>query len=173
MDRVHDMLLRLRRGIRAAHHYIGETYRLLKLPDLALASFEHAADLPGAGPPTWMELARLYECAHRLDEAEELIERTVRAGIRMPLVALVRGRIQRRQKRLDEAEATFRELIQRISDRLESGLPGLGRIGADERQRGRLGRGRFRPSSIASKYKSVTRRPIGRRRKTCSRKCAD
>jgi hypothetical protein len=58
----------------------------------------------------------LYERAHRLDEAEELIERTVRAGFKLPLVAIVRGRIQRRQKRPDEAEATLHELILRISD---------------------------------------------------------
>jgi tetratricopeptide (TPR) repeat protein len=98
------------------HHYLGETFGLLKLPERAVASYERAAALPGAGPPTWMELASLYERAHRLDEAEELIERTVRTDFNMPLVALVRGRIQRRQKRTDEAEATFRKLIQRLGD---------------------------------------------------------
>jgi hypothetical protein len=61
-----------------------------------------------------MELARLCERAHRLDEAEELIERTVHSGFALPLVALVRGRIQRRQKKLAEAEATFRDLTQRL-----------------------------------------------------------
>jgi hypothetical protein len=63
-----------------------------------------------------LELARLYERTHRLDEAEDLIERTVRAGYDLPLVAIVRGRIQRRQKRLEEAETTFHALIQRVSD---------------------------------------------------------
>src|SRR5688572_29609889 len=96
------------------HHYIGETYNALKLPQRAVASYERAAHLPGAGPPTWMELASLYERAHRLDEAEELIERTVRSGFDLPQVALVRGRIARRQNRPDEAEATFRGLIQKL-----------------------------------------------------------
>jgi tetratricopeptide (TPR) repeat protein len=96
------------------HHYIAETYALLKQPERAIAAYETAAQLPGAGPPTWMELASLYERAHRLDEAEELIERTVRSGYDPPLVPLVRGRIQRRQNRPAEAEATLRTLIARI-----------------------------------------------------------
>jgi tetratricopeptide (TPR) repeat protein len=116
MERVHEMLRRLAPRHPGAHHYIGETYGMLKLPDRALASYQYAAELPGAGPPTWLELARLYERAHQLDKADELIERTVRAGFELPLVALVRGRIQRRQQRLEEAEATFRALIQRIPD---------------------------------------------------------
>jgi len=63
-----------------------------------------------------MELASLYEASHRLDEAWELIERTVAAGFELPLAWLVRGRIQRRLDQLDEAEATFRELIDRLPD---------------------------------------------------------
>jgi tetratricopeptide (TPR) repeat protein len=98
------------------HHYIGETFGLLKLPNRAITSYERAAHLPDGGPPTWMELASLYERAHRLDEAAELIERTVRSGYDHPLVSLVRGRIQRRQKRVDEAETTFRALIEKVPD---------------------------------------------------------
>ncbi len=128
MERVHDMLLRLTPRDLRAHHYIGETYALLKLLDRAIASYQQAAELPAAGPPTWLELARLYERAHRLDEAEELIDRTVRAGFELPLVALVRGRIQRRQKRLDEAEATFHALIQRISDDSELACQAWGEL---------------------------------------------
>jgi tetratricopeptide (TPR) repeat protein len=128
MERVHDMLLRLAPREPRAHHYIGETYALLKLLDRAIGSYQQAAALPGAGPPTWLELARLYERAHRLDEAEELIERTVRAGFDLPLVRLVRGRIQRRQKRLKEAEETFHALIQRISDDSELACQAWGEL---------------------------------------------
>jgi tetratricopeptide (TPR) repeat protein len=94
------------------HHYIGETYAALKLPDRALASYTRAAELPGAGPPTWMELAALCERAHRLDEAEELIERAFRSGYDLPLVWLVRGRIQRRQRQPETAEVSFRKVIE-------------------------------------------------------------
>ena len=98
------------------HHYLGESYGLLKLPHKAIASYEQAARLPGALPPTWMELASLYEGAHRLDEARELIERTVRAGFNLPLVSLVRGRLQRRQQEFDQAESTFRALIEKVPE---------------------------------------------------------
>jgi tetratricopeptide (TPR) repeat protein len=114
MDRTHELLIRRAPRHPGVHHYIGETYGQLKLPDRAMASYEEAARLPGGGPPTWMELARLYERAHRLDEAEELIERAARTGYELPLAALVRGRIQRRQNRPDDAEATFRQLISRL-----------------------------------------------------------
>jgi tetratricopeptide (TPR) repeat protein len=114
MEQLHQRLVRRAPQHPGVHHYIGETFGILKLPERAIASYERAARLPGAGPPTWMELASLYERAHRLDEAEELIERTIRSGYDVPLVALVRGRIQRRQERLIEAEATYRSLIRRI-----------------------------------------------------------
>jgi tetratricopeptide (TPR) repeat protein len=114
MDEIHEQLVRRAPRHPGVHHYLGETFVLLKLPERALASFRRAANLPGGGPPTWMELASLCERAHRLDEAEELIERTVLSGFDMPLVGLVRGRIQRRQKRLPEAEASFRNVIERV-----------------------------------------------------------
>ena len=114
MDDVHERLIRRAPRHPGVHHYVGETYALLKLPQRAMASFRKAANLPDGGPPTWMELASLCERAHQLDEAQELIERTVLSGYDLPLVGLVRGRIQRRQKRLDEAEATFRKLTERL-----------------------------------------------------------
>jgi len=116
MERTHERLIRQAPQHPGVHHYIGETYSLLKLPERAIASYERAARLPGAGPPTWMELASLYERAHRLDDAEELIERTVRSGFAHPLVPLVRGRIQRRQQRLAEAEATYLAAVEKLPE---------------------------------------------------------
>src|SRR5688572_11679311 len=116
MDRALDALVRRAPNHPGVHHYVAETYGLLRLPDRALAGFERAAVLEGAGPPTWMELASLYERAHRLDEARELIERTVRSGYDFPLVSLVRGRIERRQGQTDRAEATFRALVTRAGE---------------------------------------------------------
>jgi tetratricopeptide (TPR) repeat protein len=113
MEGIFEKLVRRAPRHPGVHHYIGETYRLLKLPDRAIASYEQASRLPGAGPPTWMELALLYERAHRLDDAEELIERAMLTDGNAPLAWLVRGRIQRRKGRPDEAEATFRDLIKR------------------------------------------------------------
>jgi tetratricopeptide (TPR) repeat protein len=113
MDRTLEALVQRAPNHPGVHHYVAETYGLLRLPDRALAGFERAAALNGAGPPTWMELASLYERSHRLDEAREMIERTVRSGYDFPLVWLVRGRIERRQKQADQAEATFRALIAR------------------------------------------------------------
>jgi tetratricopeptide (TPR) repeat protein len=114
MEDVHERLIRRAPRHPGVHHYIGETFLLLKLPERAMTSFRKAANLPGGGPPTWMELAALCERAHQLDEAQELIERTVRTGFDLPSVGLVRGRIQRRQGRLDEAEASFRKLTERL-----------------------------------------------------------
>jgi tetratricopeptide (TPR) repeat protein len=116
MDDVHERLVRRAPRHPGVHHYIGETYALLKLPQRALASFERAATLPGAGPPTWMELASLHERAHQLEQAEELIERTVRSGYEIPMVGIVRGRIQRRLKRLDEAESTLRAALAKMPE---------------------------------------------------------
>jgi tetratricopeptide (TPR) repeat protein len=116
MEATLDKLVRRAPRHPGVHHYVGELFGALKLPDRALASYARAARLLGAGPPTWMELAALYEQAHRLDEAEELIERTERAGFKLPIVALVRGRIQQRQKRHEQAESTFRALIERLPE---------------------------------------------------------
>ena len=115
MERTHENLIQRAPRHPGVHHYIGETYTLLKLPERALASFGEAARLPGAGPPTWMELSSLYERAHRLDEAKELIDRTVRDGFDLPMVSIVRGRIERRQKRPEQAESTFRGLIAKVA----------------------------------------------------------
>lgn len=136
MERVLKQLVRRAPLHPGVHHYIGETYGLLKLPERALASYERAARLPGGGPPTWMELASLYERAHRLDEAEEMIERTARAGFDLPLVALVRGRVQRRQKRTELADSTFRALLARIPAESEWACQAWGEIALLKDQQG-------------------------------------
>ncbi len=111
MTQTHEKLIRRSPRHPGVHHYIGETFDLLKLPQRAIASFQRAALLPGAGPVTWMELASLYERAHRLDEAEELIQRSLQAGFNQPIVSLVQAQIQRRQNRLEQAEATIQTLL--------------------------------------------------------------
>ena len=61
MTQTHEKLIRRSPRHPGVHHYIGETFDLLKLPQRAIASFQRAVLLPGAGPVTWMELASLYE----------------------------------------------------------------------------------------------------------------
>lgn len=116
MERTLDRLIRRAPRHPGVHHYIGEIYANLKLPDRAEESYTKAVRLPGAGPPTWMELAALHERAHRLDEAKELIERAVSAGYDLPNVGLVRGRIQQRQGLADAAAATFHQVIERVPE---------------------------------------------------------
>ncbi|HEX6963721.1 MAG TPA: sulfotransferase, partial [Lacipirellula sp.] len=117
MEQTLDALVRRAPGDPGVHHYVAETYGALRLPLRATRCYEIAAALPGAGPPTWMELASLYERGHRLDEAEQLIERAVASGYDLPLVWLVRGRIARRQMRLADAESSFRTVIERAGAR--------------------------------------------------------
>lgn len=116
MELIHERLIQRAPRHPGVHHYIGETFGLLKLPGRAIAAYQKSAHLPGGGPPTWMELASLYERAHRLEEAEELIERTVRSGYSVPLVSLVRGRIQRRKKCFDEAESSYLAAIRQARE---------------------------------------------------------
>ena len=61
MERIHKLLLDRAPQSCLAHHHVGETFGLLKLPGRAMESFLQAVQLPGAGPPTWFELARLHE----------------------------------------------------------------------------------------------------------------
>jgi tetratricopeptide (TPR) repeat protein len=136
MDGTHQKLIARAPRHPGVYHYIGETLSMLKLPDRAVDSYERAATLPGAGPPTWMELASLYERAHRLEEAEALIERTVQSGFDLPIVALVRGRIQRRLNRAEQSEATFRSLIKRLPDNSEWACQAWGEIALMKDQEG-------------------------------------
>src|SRR5687768_5080193 len=46
MEQTHEKLVRRAPRHPGVHHYIGETFNLLKLPQRALASFELAARLP-------------------------------------------------------------------------------------------------------------------------------
>jgi tetratricopeptide (TPR) repeat protein len=116
MKKAHEQLIRRAPRHPRVHHYIAETFDLLRLPARAIQSYERASRLPNAGSNTWMELASLYERAHRLDEAEALIEQAVRAGYNLPFVSLVRGRIQRRQNRLEQAETTIQAIIGRLPE---------------------------------------------------------
>lgn len=116
MEAMHEKLTA--RGPRhpGVHHYLGETYNLLKLPGKALASFQRAAGLPGAAAPTWLELASLCEQSHDLDRARELLDQAAQAGYDVPLMGLVRARLERRVGETTKAEATLRTVIEKFPD---------------------------------------------------------
>lgn len=94
------------------YHVAGEVYARLKLPAKAVVCFEQAAGLKGVLPRTWIELAQLYERAHRLDDASDLLERALSAEPDLPLALLARARIERRRNQTDQAETTLRSLIE-------------------------------------------------------------
>ena len=133
MEEVFEKLIRRAPRHPGVHHYIGETYGLLKLPDRAIASYERASRLPGAGPTTWMELASLYERAHRLDEAEELIERTMAADFEGAVCVACQGTDTTPARSARRGGSDVSQSYRAVTAGLRIGLPGLGRVRADER----------------------------------------
>jgi len=111
MESLFEELVRIGANHPGVHHYIGEIYGVLKLPAKARTSYERAANLPGAGAPTWLELASLCEQSHDLQGAGNFIERTIHSGYDVPLVHLVQAKIQRRRQEHDQAESTLRNMI--------------------------------------------------------------
>jgi tetratricopeptide (TPR) repeat protein len=116
MEQVHARLVRQAPRHPGVHHCIGETFELINLPERSIESYERAARLPGAGPPTWIALASLYERAHRLDEAEELVNRAAPQGCDLPILDLLKARIQRRQNQPEQAKATLQTLLARLPE---------------------------------------------------------
>ncbi len=115
MEAVLDRLRRLAPDHPGVHHFVGETYALVKLPEQSMAAYEKACSLPGVHPGTWMDLASQYERAHRLEEARALIDRADRAGLRLPALRLVRARVEVREKRWEAAETTLLDLIGKLA----------------------------------------------------------
>jgi tetratricopeptide (TPR) repeat protein len=93
MEAIHESLVRRAPRHPGVHHFIGETYKMIQMPQLAIRSFETAASLPGVLPGTWMELASLYEKSHRLDEATDLMDRCKKAGLNLPAFQIIRARV--------------------------------------------------------------------------------
>lgn len=118
LERVEILLNQLRKlgpDNPGVHHYIGETYALMRMPDKARAAYEKACTLPGVQAVSLVELAAAYERSHRIEEASETIERAVQSGLRHPLLHLTRARVQRRNKQAEAAEQTLRALIERLN----------------------------------------------------------
>jgi tetratricopeptide (TPR) repeat protein len=112
MDRSLPLLAKaLRLGSRRPDvlHAVGESYRMLGRTREAEAGFRKANRL-AASPASALELARICERRHALDEAEDLIVQVLRSKSLLAAALLVRGRIERRRGEFDKAHTTLRQL---------------------------------------------------------------
>jgi tetratricopeptide (TPR) repeat protein len=90
--------------------WAGETYRMIARLDRAAECFERSCQL-GATPQSQLALATIYERLHRLAEAEDLVRAVLKDYPRHSASLLLKARIERRAKRVAEAESTLRDLI--------------------------------------------------------------
>jgi tetratricopeptide (TPR) repeat protein len=101
----------LRLGPRRAEvqHAVGESYRMLGRTDDAEACFRRALRLV-ATPHSQLELAKICERRHALDEAADLVAQALRGEPQSSPALLLRARIERRRGEVDKAHATLRQL---------------------------------------------------------------
>lgn len=93
------------------HHLIGELYTRLKLPQKALASFERGGRCSNALPDTLVEAAAILERAGRLDDAQELLDHSLRVASASPAAVFLQGRLAFRRGDLDSAIRRLRQLL--------------------------------------------------------------
>jgi len=90
-------------------HVVGESYlRLGRTPE-AESCFRRCCQL-AESPLSRLELAKLCERRHELDQATELVASVLRIQPRYAPALLVRARIERRQGRTADAESTLRQV---------------------------------------------------------------
>jgi tetratricopeptide (TPR) repeat protein len=112
MDRSLSLLAKaLRLGSRRPDvlHAVGDSYRMLGRTSEAEACFRTANRLTPS-PAAALELAKICERRHALDEAEDWIAQVLRSKPRSSAALLVRGRVERRRGEFDKAHATLRQL---------------------------------------------------------------
>jgi tetratricopeptide (TPR) repeat protein len=97
-------------------HAIAESYLRMGRHNRAERHFRRAC-LVGPLPHSQLELAKLCERQHLLDEAEELVERVLRRQPGMPAAMLLRARLERRHGYFEAARATLRQLIAAAGER--------------------------------------------------------
>jgi tetratricopeptide (TPR) repeat protein len=87
----------------------GETYQLLGQMGDAEACFRRACRLAN-DPASQLELARICERRHALDEAESLIDRVIEVQPRSFAALLLRARVARRRGQSEKALSTLEQL---------------------------------------------------------------
>ena len=92
-------------------HCCGQLLYSMGHVEHAEKSFRRAVALSAAAPHSELELARLCERGHRLDEAAEFVDRVLKAEPRSLSARCLKGRIQRRRREHDAAETTLRTLV--------------------------------------------------------------
>lgn len=90
-------------------HAIGESYIQLGRTPEAEACFRRSCQLADS-PLSRLELAKLCERGHALDEAAEHLERVLRRQSRYAPALLLRARIERRQGQTEKAESSLRQI---------------------------------------------------------------
>jgi tetratricopeptide (TPR) repeat protein len=113
MDRSTALLEKaLRLGPRRpeVQHAVGESYRMLGRMAEAEACFRAAKRL-SSSPQSQLELAKICERRHALDEAADLVASVLRAEPQSPPALLLRARLESRRGEVDKARATLGQLI--------------------------------------------------------------
>jgi tetratricopeptide (TPR) repeat protein len=95
-------------------HAVGDSYRMLGYTREAEACFRKANRL-AASPASALELAKLCERRHALDEADDLVAQVLRSKPQSAAALLVRGRVERRRGEFDKAHTTLRQLAGNMS----------------------------------------------------------
>jgi tetratricopeptide (TPR) repeat protein len=89
---------------------VGDSYQMLGRIREAEACFRKANRL-AASPASALELAKICERRHALDEAEDWVAQVLRTMPRSSAALLVRGRIERRRGEFDKAQTTLRQVV--------------------------------------------------------------
>ena len=95
--------------------------------DMAEKYFRRAVEQKDASPSTLVKLADIYERSRRLEEAETLVDRALHADAGCAPAVLLRARLDRQAKRLDDAEKLLHafpanaDMALRISAKYELG----------------------------------------------------
>jgi Tfp pilus assembly protein PilF len=89
---------------------VGEVYLQLHRPAEAEACFRRSCQL-AATSKSLLELAKLCERRHALDEAADLIDRILHAEPRSIAALLLRARLERRRGEMNQALATLHKIV--------------------------------------------------------------
>ena len=92
------------------HFFVGETYRHLGYFAEAEASFRRVVALDSNASAASLEMAFLCERAHRLEEAEEWLQRVLRSHSRHPGARLLQARCARRLGDITRADRILLEV---------------------------------------------------------------